>query len=477
MHSTIKPTATRIYVFVNAAVALLVLLGVFTGFNWDRMPEGIGAFLAIRITLKNLFLIALFLLAWALAFCAFGLSRPLPVAPLWKELVPVTKTCTMASVFVLLFPLTTHTGAFTNRMVLYFLPAAILACLCGRLVAGAFAGRLAHALGGHRDLIIVGSGPRASALYQRLQEPSHGYTCVLGFVDSPNGNLVAASVQQRMLGGLDDLETILMKQPVDEVMIALPAKSCYAQIQTAIQTCERAGVEAKYLSDVFQLSLARPRFEPDETAPVVALKVVQDGYRLVVKGCIDIIGAVAGLAFFGPLMLAIAAAIRLTSPGAALFVQERYGLHKRRFRMYKFRTMVADAERLQAELESCNEAQGPVFKIRNDPRITAIGRFLRKTSLDEFPQFLNALKGEMSLVGPRPLPLRDVSRFDDASLMRRFSVKPGLTCLWQINDRSQSNFDRWIALDLRYIDEWSLKLDLKILAHTVPAVIKGIGAS
>jgi exopolysaccharide biosynthesis polyprenyl glycosylphosphotransferase len=284
-------------------------------------------------------------------------------------------------------------------------------------------------------------------------------------------------VQQRMLGGLDDLETILMKQPVDEVMIALPAKSCYAQIQTAIQTCERAGVEAKYLSDVFQLSLARPRFEPDETAPVVALKVVQDGYRLVVKGCIDIIGAVAGLAFFGPLMLAIAAAIRLTSPGAALFVQERYGLHKRRFRMYKFRTMVADAERLQAELESCNEAQGPVFKIRNDPRITAIGRFLRKTSLDEFPQFLNALKGEMSLVGPRPLPLRDVSRFDDASLMRRFSVKPGLTCLWQINDRSQSNFDRWIALDLRYIDEWSLKLDLKILAHTVPAVIKGIGAS
>jgi exopolysaccharide biosynthesis polyprenyl glycosylphosphotransferase len=264
---------------------------------------------------------------------------------------------------------------------------------------------------------------------------------------------------------------------VDEVMIALPAKSCYAQIQTAIQTCERAGVEAKYLSDVFQLSLARPRFEPDETAPVVALKVVQDGYRLVVKGCIDIIGAVAGLAFFGPLMLAIAAAIRLTSPGAALFVQERYGLHKRRFRMYKFRTMVADAERLQAELESCNEAQGPVFKIRNDPRITAIGRFLRKTSLDEFPQFLNALKGEMSLVGPRPLPLRDVSRFDDASLMRRFSVKPGLTCLWQINDRSQSNFDRWIALDLRYIDEWSLKLDLKILAHTVPAVIKGIGAS
>jgi lipopolysaccharide/colanic/teichoic acid biosynthesis glycosyltransferase len=145
--------------------------------------------------------------------------------------------------------------------------------------------------------------------------------------------------------------------------------------------------------------------------------------------------------------------------------------------MYKFRTMVPDAERLQAELESRNEAQGPVFKIRNDPRITAIGRLLRRTSLDELPQFLNVLRGEMSLVGPRPLPKRDVSRFDDASLMRRFSVKPGLTCLWQVNGRSDATFDRWIALDLKYIDEWSLFLDLKIMAKTIPTVLAGKGAA
>ena len=141
--------------------------------------------------------------------------------------------------------------------------------------------------------------------------------------------------------------------------------------------------------------------------------------------------------------------------GRVLFAQERYGLRKRRFRMYKFRTMVAGAEALQAGLESQNEARGPAFKIRNDPRVTRIGRFLRRTSLDEFPQFLNVLSGEMSLVGPRPLPLRDVSRFDDASLMRRFSVKPGLTCLWQINGRSDTDFERWIELDLQYIDNWS----------------------
>jgi exopolysaccharide biosynthesis polyprenyl glycosylphosphotransferase len=475
MFRTVK-IATRIYALVNAAVALLVLIGVFTSLNWDRMPNGFGQFLAIRVTVKNLIGIALFLLTWAATFRVFGLSKPSLARPFWKELAQVTKACAVASVFTLLFPLTSTSGAFTIRTVLYFLPAAIVACLCGRLAARAFAGRLARALRGRRDLIIVGSGPRASALYERLREQGHGYTRVLGFVDSPNAHLVAASVQRQMLGSLDDLEAILMKQPVDEVLIALPAKSCYEQIQTAIQTCERAGVEAKYLSDVFQLSFARPKFEPDENAPVVSLKVVQDDYRLAVKHCIDIVGAIVGLALFGPLMIAIAAAIKMTSPGPAIFTQERYGFHKRLFPMYKFRTMVPDAEKRQAELESSNEADGPVFKIRNDPRITAIGRLLRRTSLDELPQLFNVLRAEMSLVGPRPLPKRDVFRFDDASLMRRFSMKPGLTCLWQVKGRSNANFDQWIALDLRYIDSWSLASDLRILAKTIPAVLKGWGA-
>jgi len=455
---------------------MLVLLGVFTGANWQNMPDGIGAFLALRVTIKNLFLAVLFLLAWAIAFRAFGLSRPSSAAPFWKELVQVTKACVVASVFALLFPLTSQTGAFTGRIVLYFLPVAIVACLSGRLIAGAFAGRLARVFSGPRDLIIVGSGPRAAAIYARLQESNHTYTHVLGFVDTPNGHLVTAAIRQQMLGGLADLETILMKRPVDEVLIALPAKSCYDQIQTAIQTCERAGVEAKYLSDVFQLSLARPTFVADEHAPVVSLKVVQDDYRLVVKRGIDIIGAIVGLAIFGPLMLVIAAAIKLTSPGPALFTQERYGLNKRRFRMYKFRTMVRDAEKRQTELESRNEAGGPVFKIHDDPRITSIGRILRRASLDELPQFFNVLRGEMSLVGPRPLPRRDVSNFDDASLMRRFSVRPGLTCLWQVNGRSNIDFRRWIELDLKYIDTWSLGLDFSILARTIPAVLKGSGA-
>jgi lipopolysaccharide/colanic/teichoic acid biosynthesis glycosyltransferase len=177
-----------------------------------------------------------------------------------------------------------------------------------------------------------------------------------------------------------------------------------------------------------------------------------------------------------PLMLLAALAVKLTSAGAVIYAQERCGLNRQRFQMYKFRTMVRDADRLQASLESQNEATGPVFKIASDPRITPVGRFLRRTSIDELPQLFNVLRGHMSLVGPRPLPLRDVSRFNRTDDWRRFCVRPGITCLWQVNSRNSSDFDGWIELDLRYIDQWSLALDFLILMRTVPAVLRGTGA-
>jgi exopolysaccharide biosynthesis polyprenyl glycosylphosphotransferase len=206
------------------------------------------------------------------------------------------------------------------------------------------------------------------------------------------------------------------------------------------------------------------------------MEVVTNDYRLVIKRGIDIITAAVGLVIAAPIFAAIAVAIKATSPGPVVFGQERYGWRKRLFRMYKFRTMVIDAEALQATLEGRNEASGPVFKIRDDPRITRVGRFLRKTSLDELPQLWNVLRGDMSLVGPRPMATRDVHRFTQAELMRRFSVKPGMTCLWQISGRSSIGFDEWIRLDLEYIDNWSLSSDFGILARTIPAVIRGEGA-
>ena len=158
------------------------------------------------------------------------------------------------------------------------------------------------------------------------------------------------------------------------------------------------------------------------------------------------------------------------------FVQDRVGLNKRRFRMYKFRTMVGNAEKMQSELESLNEADGPVFKIKNDPRVTRLGKYLRKASLDELPQLWNVLMGDMSLVGPRPLDLRDYNGLDEDWLRRRFSVRPGITCLWQVNGRSSTSFQKWMELDLQYIDHWSLWLDVKVMAKTIPAVLRGVGA-
>jgi lipopolysaccharide/colanic/teichoic acid biosynthesis glycosyltransferase len=189
-----------------------------------------------------------------------------------------------------------------------------------------------------------------------------------------------------------------------------------------------------------------------------------------------LISGIALLVFL-PFLPIIATAIKLTSPGPVFFVQERIGINKRRFRVYKFRTMVPDAEKKQAELESLNEVSGPVFKIKKDPRITPIGRILRKLSIDEVPQLFNVLKGDMSLVGPRPLPIRDYNGFSEDWHRRRFSVRPGITCLWQINGRGSIPFEKWMELDMEYIDKWSLWLDLKILAKTFPSVLRGSGAT
>jgi exopolysaccharide biosynthesis polyprenyl glycosylphosphotransferase len=211
---------------------------------------------------------------------------------------------------------------------------------------------------------------------------------------------------------------------------------------------------------------------------MLVLKVTPElSWALLLKGVIDRVGALLGILFLSPLLLLIAAVIKLTSPGPVIFKQRRAGLHGKPFTMLKFRSMRAGAETERAALEARNEMSGPVFKIEEDPRITPFGRWLRKSSLDEFPQLFNVLMGQMSLVGPRPLPLYEVDNFELTAYRRRLSMKPGLTCLWQISGRSTlKDFKDWVKLDVQYIDNWSLGLDLKILLKTVPVVLFGIGA-
>jgi exopolysaccharide biosynthesis polyprenyl glycosylphosphotransferase len=276
---------------------------------------------------------------------------------------------------------------------------------------------------------------------------------------------------------ISELEAVIDRQPVDEVFVALPRGRYHHLIETIVATCEEQGIIVRVQTESFNLKVAR--WQPDELdgKPFVTIQSgPSNAWHLAMKRIIDIFGSAVLLLGMAPILVIVALLIKLDSPGPVFFTQNRVGLNRRRFRLFKFRTMAESAEEKQHELEHLNEADGPVFKIRNDPRVTRIGRFLRRFSIDELPQLFNVFKGDMSLVGPRPLPLRDVERINAQWHKRRFSMKPGVTCLWQVNGRSDVSFDDWVVMDLEYIDKWSLGLDMRILLRTVPTVLKGSGA-
>ena len=276
---------------------------------------------------------------------------------------------------------------------------------------------------------------------------------------------------------IEDLIRALHEHSVSRVIFA-GGHSHLNRLQEGIAACEIEGVEAWLVADFIRTSIAKPTFDVFGTRPMLVFRTTPDlSWALLVKNVVDRLGAFLGLVAAAPLFLVIAAGIKMTSPGPVIFRQRRGGKNGRPFTMYKFRSMHTDAEMRQAELASYNQMSGPVFKIDNDPRVFPFGKFLRRTSLDEIPQLFNVLKGEMSLVGPRPLPLYEVEGFETTAQRRRLSMKPGLTCLWQVCGRNEvKNFDDWVKLDLQYIDNWSLWLDLTILLRTVPVVLFGFGA-
>jgi exopolysaccharide biosynthesis polyprenyl glycosylphosphotransferase len=457
---------------IDTPLAAMLLLASFLAMNVGQTSSRFDDFLALRITVKNLLMVIGFAVAWRLASSGWGLYSARAVKSRWKESFRVVGLCTMMSASALVFPAISVTGAFRPSTIVCFWLVSMAGLLTIRILLRPIAASRHRPV---QETLIVGSGARAVKLFRRLQGDTE-HRRVLGFVDSVDGP-TADVVRERLLGSLDQLEGLLMHGAIDEVLITLPMRSRYNEIQEVIRVCERVGVRAKYLADIFEHARAAPRYDGLDSMPLVDMPVAADDNRLLIKRAIDVTGGLLGLIALMPVMLATAMAIKLTSRGPVLFAQKRYGRNRRQFKMYKFRTMVSNAEALQAQLERQNEVEGPVFKINRDPRITPVGKFLRRTSIDELPQLWNVLKGEMSLVGPRPLPVRDVHQFTQAALMRRFSVTPGLTCLWQISGRSTVRFDEWIRLDLQYIDEWSLGLDLEILAKTVPAVFKGTGAA
>lgn len=333
----------------------------------------------------------------------------------------------------------------------------------------------------YRYLLVIGANRRAAQMAEKIESrPELGYK-IVGFVaESPQAAEEWCHDPPGpwpLLGELRSLRDIFTEQRVDEVIVCLPVESRFSDIAGIIQNARELGIVVRLMPAIADGHLLRHLdIEEFEDEVVVTLFREQLLLQLFVKRLIDATLSLLALVILFPLLLLVAALIKLTSRGPVLFAQERVGMNQRKFKLYKFRSMVANAEERKSELIHLNERDGPAFKIENDPRVTPIGRFIRRTSIDELPQLFNVLNGEMSLVGPRP-PLPEEVKKYEWMFRKRLCVKPGITCIWQISGRNQVCFNRWMQMDHEYVENWSVWLDLQILLKTIPAVLCSRGAS
>ncbi len=423
-------------------------------------------------------LFAIYLMVWIYFSIRLDLYSSKRVTRLWQEILDVCKTTTICLAIATIPPFFIREYPLSRIFLVY-----LWILQTGSLILFRFT--LREALKyirrrgyNFREILIIGRNGRSAQLVKRIEESPELGLRILGFLDAPNGeNDDTFALNHRLLGGLDDLERILRNQVIDEVFVFLPIKSFYSEIDNTLRICEHVGVEVKIPTDLFSLRLAKSSTSLYGDVSVIDLFTSPKmSWQLFVKRLMDITVSVIILGLLFPLFVLVSILIKATSKGPVFFKQQRVGYNGRVFNCLKFRTMIENAEGLQKDLLRLNEMDGPVFKIRNDPRVTKVGRIFRKTSIDELPQLINVLKGDMSLVGPRPPIPSEVNEYDLKDL-RRLSMRPGITCLWQINGRNSIPFEKWMSLDMQYIDNWSLALDFKILLKTVPAVLKGAGAA
>ncbi|QNI32239.1 sugar transferase [Alloacidobacterium dinghuense] len=461
-------------VAVDGLISLMLAVFAVVWANQLYMASGtLEDFLEMRVTLLNAIFAIVFVVLSTKCSSALGMYRGDFTDWLRAGFKAVT-SCGIMTTFVAVYLLLRKSPSPIAIILLEFF---ISICVY-QLVRLAITNRgLRSTQREFEQVLILGSGRRAIKAWKELRVRYHGSKRLIGFVDDRDPHLLPAELEASYVCDIDRLSEFLLHHVVDELIIAVPMRSCYDLAQRAVSIAEAVGVRVLTLNDTYGLSFSKTL---RARAPLFTELIPKDE-RLItaesVKRAFDVVAAGIGLILVLPIFAAIAIAIKLTGPGPIFFVQKRYGYRRRLFPMWKFRSMVSNAPDLMASLESQNEANGPIFKIKNDPRITPLGKFLRSTSLDELPQLWNVLVGDMSLVGPRPMSIRDVSRFTEAQLMRRFSVRPGITGIWQVSGRSSLNFEQWITLDFAYLDEWSLALDLKILARTVPAVLKRSGSA
>ncbi len=468
------------------ALDLLLVLSAFLLAFWlrNRVLPGLGVVPDRLYPLaRYLPLLPVVLGLWALLLPRSGLYGSHRTMSLREEAWEIVRACAVAALLLVLVIFAVRLddllldGDRISR--LWILLVVSLACLLllGRMLLVRLVARYVRLHGyNYRNLLIVGSGRQAREIVDSVGRHRFWGYRVVGVVVDDEAAAHDPLGGHPVLGGLAEIPRIVEEQVVDEVIFTLD-RARLSRLEDLLLQLEELGIRVWVVLDLFPHAKARVDVGTLDGIPVMTYSTAPSSeLGLLVKRTLDVSISAVLLLLALPAMVTVALAIKLAYGGSVLFRQTRCGLNGRQFTLYKFRTMVEDAEARREDLEHLNEVRGPAFKLSRDPRVTTLGRLLRKFSLDELPQLWNVLRGDMSLVGPRPPIPSEVSRYQRWQ-RRRLSMRPGLTCLWQVSGRSDLDFDRWMELDLQYIDSWSPLLDLKILARTVPAVLSGRGAS
>jgi exopolysaccharide biosynthesis polyprenyl glycosylphosphotransferase len=448
----------------DAALAF-VLLGVM---SFARFGE---AWLSTweAVLLEPAAFAAAYAAGWVVVLWLHGLYRPRARWTIRSEGLAIARSVVVMAMVTLSLLFVFRLPDVSRSFLVLFFPAQWLLTIASRLLMRWTFERLRARGYNLRFVLIVGTGARAQAFAAQLEDHRELGLKIRGFVDDDPRDLPRG---WKYLGPLENIETYLYDDVIDEVAICLPFTEM-ERINAIAHLCEEVGKIVRLPVDMLDRAFAAGRIEDLDGTPVYSLVSGPDRIAaFVVKRLIDVVVSATATVVLSPILLGIAIVVRMREGSPILFRQERVGLHGRRFEVVKFRTMTLDAEARLPELRDQSEVAGAAFKLTNDPRVTPTGRWLRRTSLDELPQLWNVLRGEMSLVGPRPALPREVEGYD-LWHRRRLSMKPGITGLWQVSARRSPDFNQWAELDLKYIDRWSLWLDFKILARTVPAAFEG----
>ncbi|MDN3515618.1 MAG: sugar transferase [Candidatus Brocadia sp.] len=416
------------------------------------------------------------LIIWGVLLYYFGMYDSFRTKQILDILFMVTEATLIGGCLFGSFIFVTNVGSISRLHIFYsFLLAAIFISVEKIILILCFRYERKKGLN-TRNILIIGTGKRAQRFVNLIDNHVEWGINIIGLVDDDTAKIGTVIFGQRVLGSFKDVPDIIKNNVVDEVIFIVP-RSWLSKIEEIMYRCEIEGLRVSVALDLFELKLSKAKYSYLENFPILTFESTPDQLiRLLLKRLFDIIFSGIALIILSPVFAISSIIVKTTSKGNVFFKQQRCSLYGRRFLLYKFRTMVEDAEARLKDILVYNEMDGPVFKMKEDPRITKVGKFLRKFSLDEIPQLWNVLRGDMSLVGPRPPLPAEVDKYKPWQ-RRRLSMRPGITCLWQAYGRNKiTDFNEWMKLDLEYIDNWSLWLDFKILLMTIPAVLFGIGA-